>query len=128
MIDQFELLLDLLNIEDKQHYLDTAREIEKKQHKKIKTSHKHWFVFELFDDFLDHKISLENFVNIWDIEWKIDIIQVWFELESLSVDGQDIADTLFVVSLVDIWRKFSNNEIDEIKKKLTGVNSQLCII
>ncbi|MEI8252680.1 MAG: hypothetical protein WCG25_02840 [bacterium] len=41
MIDQFELLLDLLNIEDKQHYLDTAREIEKKQHKKIKTSHKH---------------------------------------------------------------------------------------
>jgi hypothetical protein len=77
---------------------------------------------------LDHKISLENFVNIWDIEWKIDIIQVWFELESLSADGQDIADTLFIVSLVDIWRKFSNKEIDEIKKKLTGVNSQLCII
>jgi hypothetical protein len=64
MIEQFELLLDLLNIEDKQYYIDAAKQIEKKQHKKIKTRHKHGFVFEVFDDFLDHKISLEDFVKI----------------------------------------------------------------
>lgn len=128
MIDQFELLLDLLNIEDKQYYMDTAKQIEKKQHKRIKTRHKHGFVFEVYNDFLDHKISLEDFVKIWDIEWWLDISQVGFDLDSLSVDGQDIADTLFIVSLVDIWRKFSNKEIDEIKKKLTMINSQLCII
>jgi hypothetical protein len=77
---------------------------------------------------LDHKISLEDFVKIWDIEWWLDISQVWFDLDYLSIDNQDISDTLFIVSLVDIWRKFSNKEIDEIKKKLTIVNSQLCII
>jgi hypothetical protein len=27
-----------------------------------------------------------------------------------------------------MWRKFSNKEIEEIKKKLANVNSQLCII
>ncbi|MFZ2150606.1 MAG: hypothetical protein WAZ12_04215 [Candidatus Absconditicoccaceae bacterium] len=128
MIDQFELLLDLLNIEDKQYYMDTAKQIEKKQHKRIKTRHKHGFVFEVYNDFLDHKISLEDFVKIGDIEGGLDISQVGFDLDSLSVDGQDIADTLFIVSLVDIGRKFSNKEIDEIKKKLTMINSQLCII
>jgi len=128
MIDQFELLLDLLNIEDKKLYLETAKQIEKKEHKKLKTLHKHGFVFELFDDFLDHKISLEEFVKIWDIEWKLDIIQIGFDLNSLSIDNQDVADTLFIVSLVDIWRKFSDKEINEIKKKLTTINSQLCII
>lgn len=128
MIDQFDLLLDLLNIEDKQYYMDAAKQIEKKQHKTIKTIHKHGFIFEVYDDFLDHKISLEDFVKIWDIEWWLDISQVGFDLDSLSVDNQDLADTLFIVSLVDIWRKFSNKEIDEIKKRLTMVNSQLCII
>lgn len=128
MIDQFELLLDLLYIEDKHYYLEAAKQIEKKQHKKIKTLHKHGFLFELFDDFLDHKISLEEFVKIWDIEWGIDIIQVGFDLDLLSVDNQDYSDTLFIVSLVDIWWKFSDKEIQEIKKKLTSVNSQLCII
>jgi len=128
MIDEFELLLDLLNIEDKQYYIQAAKQIKKKEHKKLKTLHKYGFVFELFDDFLDHKISLEEFVKIWDIEWWLDIIQVGFDLESLSVENHDISDTLFIASLVDIWRKFSNKEIDEIKKKLTSVNSRLCII
>ena len=128
MIEKFELLLDLLNIEDKIYYIQAAKQIEKKNHKRLKTLHKHGFIFELFDDFLDHKISLEEFVKIWDIEWWIDIIQVGFDLELLSVENQNIADTLFIASLIDIWRKFSNKEIDEIKKKLTSVNSQLCII
>jgi hypothetical protein len=64
MIDKFELLLDLLSIEDKDPYIEIAKQIEKKEHKKIKTLHKYGFIFELFDDFLDGKISLEEFVKI----------------------------------------------------------------
>lgn len=128
MINQFELLLDLLDIEDKSQYMKAASQIQRKEHKKIKTLHKHGFIFELFADFLDHKISLEDFVKIWDIEWGLDISQVSFDLWFLSSENKDIEDTLFIVSLVDIWWKFSNKEIEGIRKRLSDVNSQLCII
>jgi|GEM_PF-7058556 len=64
MIDKFELLLDLLDIEDKNNYIEIAKLIETKKYKNIKTLHKHGFIFELFNDFLDNKISLEEFVKI----------------------------------------------------------------
>lgn len=128
MIDKFELLLDLLDIEDKNNYIEIAKLIETKKYKNIKTLHKHGFIFELFNDFLDNKISLEEFVKIWDIEWWVDIIQLGFDLNSLYTDNVDLADTLFIVSLVNLSRKFSKKEIDKIKEKLASVNSQLCII
>jgi hypothetical protein len=41
MIDKFELLLDLLNIEDKDSYIQVAKKIESRKYKNIKTTHKH---------------------------------------------------------------------------------------
>lgn len=128
MIDKFELLLDLLDIEDKNTYIEVAKKIESKKYKKVKTLHKHGFIFEVFNDFVDGKIALESFVRLWDLESWIDISQIWFDLDILLSWEADLSDTLFVVSMVDLWRKFWKKEIEEIKQKISAVNSELCVI
>jgi hypothetical protein len=128
MIDKFELLLDLLDIEDKQSYLDVAMQIQEGKYKKIKTLHKYGFVFGAFNDFLNNKITLQDFIKIWDIEWEISIKQQNFDVSIFSGDCKKYVDTLFVISSINLWWKFSNSEIQLISKKLEDLGSQLCVI
>jgi len=67
MIKYFELLLDLLNIEDNWSYVEIAKLIEKNKDKDLKVYHQYFFIFEWYRDLLDWKIDTEEFLKIWDI-------------------------------------------------------------
>jgi hypothetical protein len=46
MIKYFELLLDLLEIENKDSYIEIAKIIESNRNKKVKAYHQYFFIFE----------------------------------------------------------------------------------
>jgi hypothetical protein len=46
MTKYFELLLDLLEIQDKDSYIEIAKVIEKNTDKKLQVHHQYFFVFE----------------------------------------------------------------------------------
>ena len=73
----FDLLLELLRpedddfvIEEKKKLSATAKKIEEKWDKNLKITHKVWFIFEAYDDLLNEKISLDDFLATWDITSK----------------------------------------------------------
>ena len=70
----FDLLLELLRPEDDDFVLEekkklsaTAKKLEEKWDKNLKIAHKVWFIFEAYEDLLNGKISLDEFLATWDI-------------------------------------------------------------
>ena len=70
----FDLLLELLRpedddfvIEEKKKLSATAKKLEKRWNKNLKIAHKVWFIFEAYEDLLNEKISLDEFLATWDI-------------------------------------------------------------
>ena len=70
----FDLLLELLRPEDDDFVLEekkklsaTAKKLEERWDKNLKIAHKVWFIFEAYEDLLNGKISLDEFLATWDI-------------------------------------------------------------
>lgn len=70
----FDLLLELLRpedddfiIEEKKKLSAAAKKIEERWNKNLKIAHKVWFIFEAYEDLLNEKISLDDFLATWDI-------------------------------------------------------------
>jgi len=70
----FDLLLELLRpedddfvIEEKKKLSATAKKLEKRWNKNLKIAHKVWFIFQAYDDLLNEKITLDEFLATWDI-------------------------------------------------------------
>ena len=73
----FDLLLELLRpeddnfiIEEKQKLSATAKKLEERWDKKLKIAHKVRFIFETYEELLNEKISLDEFLATWDITSK----------------------------------------------------------
>ena len=108
----FDLLLELLRPEDDDFVMDekeklsaTAKKLEERWDKNLKIAHKVWFIFEAYEDLLNEKITLDEFLATWDItsernisnptessieelnwiiEWKNDDENTLFILDSIS--------------------------------------------
>ena len=70
----FDLLLELLRpedddfmIEEKKELSATAKRLEERWDKNLKIAHKVWFIFEAYEDLLNEKITLDEFLATWDI-------------------------------------------------------------
>lgn len=71
MIKYFELLLDLLNIPDADKYLNMANIIESNLDKNLQVHHQYFFIFEWYRDLLKWKLSIDDFLQLWDIWSKL---------------------------------------------------------
>lgn len=76
----FDLLLELLRPEDDDFVMDekkklsaTAKKLEEKWNKNLKIAHKVWFIFEAYEDLLNEKITLDEFLATWDVTSKKNI-------------------------------------------------------
>ena len=78
----FDLLLELLRPEDDDFVMEekkklsaTAKKLEEKWDKNLKIAHKVCFIFEAYEDLLNEKISLDEFLATWDITSERNISQ-----------------------------------------------------
>ena len=74
MLKYFDLLLELLRPEDDEFIIEekkklsaTAKKLEEKWDKNLKIFHKYWFIFKAYNDLLNERISLDEFLATWDI-------------------------------------------------------------
>lgn len=117
----FDLLLELLRpenddfvLEEKKKLSTTAKKLEKRWNKNLKIAHKIWFIFEAYDDLLNDKISLDNFLATWDItstkklgantKTSLDIVN-----SIIKWDMEDENNTLFILDGISFW-SLSNND------------------
>lgn len=70
----FDLLLELIRpddddfiIKEKKKLSATAKKLEERWNKNLKIAHKVWFIFEAYENLLNEKISLDEFLATWDI-------------------------------------------------------------
>lgn len=71
MTKYFELLLDLLEIENKDYYVEISKVIESNKDKKLKVYHQYFFIFEWYKDLLNWKITPEEFLQLGDMGSKL---------------------------------------------------------
>ena len=76
----FNLLLDLLNIEQNTNYSKILEIIQKNKDKKIFFYHQYAFIFEWYQKLLNQELSLEEFLQIGDIDSK-------FKIDSQKIDS-----------------------------------------
>ncbi len=71
MIKYFELLLELLDIQNKETYKEIEKIIEKNPKVKFEFYHQHAFVFEWYHQLINWEISEDEFTQLWDFQSKI---------------------------------------------------------
>ena len=131
----FDLLLELLRSEDddfvmeeKKKFSATAKKIEERWDKNLKIAHKVWFIFEAYEDLLNEKITLDEFLATWDvtserniskpsessievlnwiIEWKNNDENMLFILDSISFASLANNDK----KIIQEWAKNHNCEV-----------------
>lgn len=112
----FDLLLELLRPEDDDFIMEekkklsaTAKRLEERWNKNLKIAHKVWFIFEAYEDLLNEKISLDEFLATWDItskrniskhnESSIDILNWIIQWKNDNENTLFILDSISFVSL-----------------------------
>ena len=110
----FDLLLELLRPEDDDFIMEekkklsaTAKKLEERWDKNLKIAHKAWFIFEAYEDLLNERITLDEFLATWDITSKKNIsknyessIQV---LDTIVKWKNNDENTLFVLDSISFW-------------------------
>lgn len=98
----FDLLLELLRPEDddfvteeKKKLSAAAKKIEERWDKNLKIAHKVWFIFEAYEDLLNEKITLDEFLATGDITSKRNI-------------SENTESSIQVLNWIIKWR--NNNE------------------
>lgn len=110
----FDLLLELLRpeddyfvIEEKKKLSAAAKKIEEKWDKNLKITHKVWFIFKAYEDLLNEKITLDEFLATWDITSKRNISNI--NESSIQVLNWIIEwknsdkNTLFFLDSISFW-------------------------
>ena len=112
----FDLLLELLRpeddyfiIEEKKKLSATAKKLEERWNKNLKIAHKVWFIFEAYEDLLNEKITLDEFLATWDItskrniskpsESSIDVLNWIIEWKNKDENTLFILDSISFASL-----------------------------
>ena len=125
----FDLLLELLwpedddfVVEEKKKLSSTAKKLEERWDKKLKIAHKVWFIFEAYEDLLNEKITLDEFLATWDITSKRNISEAKdSSIEVLNWINQwknDNKNSLFIldsISFASLAKK--DKEIIQIRAK-----------
>lgn len=104
-IKYLEVLFDLLWIGGIEEYLKVAQEIESNSDLDIKTYHKYGFIFEAFQTFLKGDITVEEFMQVWDIDSRQNI-----SLKLISQDAINFIEWLIYA--------INNNELESYKQKM----------
>ena len=110
----FDLLLELLRPEDDNFVMEekkklsaTARKIEERWDKNLKITHKYKFIFDAYEDLLNEKISLDEFLATGDITSSKNI----YNNEESSVSilnsiiqwNENSENTLFILDSISFW-------------------------
>lgn len=131
----FDLLLELLRpddddliLEEKKKLSATAKKLEERWDKDLKIAHKVWFIFEAYEDLLNDKISLDEFLSTWDITStrKLDTnnessIEV---LDSIINWKSNIKDTLLILDSISFWI-LANKDKEIIQDRTKEHNCEL---
>ncbi len=132
----FDLLLELLRPENDDLILDekkklstSAKKLEERWDKNLKIVHKVWFLFDAYDDLLNDKISLDNFLATWDItstkklntntKTSLNILNSIIEW-----DMENENNTLFILDAISFW-SLANNDKKIIQEWAKNHNSEL---
>jgi len=96
----FNLLLDLLDIKQDQSYVKILKIIDDNKDKKIFFYHQYSFIFEGYQKLLTKELSLEDFLQIGEIDFlkidlnKLDSISFLHSKPKLDPDSIYIFDSL----------------------------------
>ncbi len=132
----FDLLLELLRPENDDLILDekkklstSAKKLEERWDKNLKIVHKVWFLFDAYDDLLNDKVSLDNFLATWDItstkrlstntKTSLDILN-----SIIKWNMEDENNTLFILDAISFW-SLANNDKKIIQEWAKNHNSEL---
>jgi hypothetical protein len=109
-------LLELLRPEDDDFVMEekkklsaTAKKLEEWWDKNLKIAHKVWFIFEAYEDLLNEKITLDEFLATWDVtserniskpsKSSIDVLNWIIEWRNNDENTVFILDSISFVSL-----------------------------
>lgn len=131
----FDLLLELLRpedddfvIEEKKKLSATAKKLEERWDKNLKIAHKVWFIFDAYENLLNEKITLDEFLATWDItserniskisESSIQVLNWIIEWKNNNENSLFILDSISFASLanndkkaIQDWGKNHNCEL-----------------
>ena len=131
----FDLLLELLwpeddnfVVEEKKKLSATAKKLEERWNRNLKIAHKVWFIFEAYEDLLNEKITLDEFLATWDVTSKRNIsestessIQV---LEWIIQWKNDDEDTLFILDSIS-FATLAKKDKETIQNQAKNHNCEL---
>lgn len=131
----FDLLLELLRpdddhfvVQEKKKLSAAAQKLEKRWDKNLKITHRVWFIFEAYEDLLNEKISLDDFLATWDITSKKKLQNNGSSIDVLnSIINWDIKDndnTLFILDSISFWG-LANNDKETIQNRTKNHNCEL---
>ena len=131
----FDLLLELLRpedddfvVEEKKKLSATAKKIEERWNRNLKIAHKVWFIFEAYEDLLNEKITLDEFLAIWDITSKRNISE--FDESSIKVLNwiiqwqNDDENTLFILDSIS-FASLAKKDKETIQNRAKNHNCEL---
>ncbi len=130
----FDLLLELLwpedddfMLEEKKKWSAAAKKMEERWNKKLQVVHKIWFIFEAYEDLLNGKISLDEFLVIWDITSKKNISKS--DKSSINMLNEIIQwkndeNTLYILDSIN-FATLSNDDKIVIQDRAKNHNSEL---
>ena len=131
----FDLLLELLRHEDddfvfeeKKKISATAKKMEERWNKNLKIAHKIWFIFEAYEDLLNEKITLDEFLATWDITSKKNISKTnesSIEILNWIIEWKnDDENALFILDNIS-FAKLANNDKKIIQDWAKNNNCEL---
>ena len=131
----FDLLLELLwpedddfLIEEKKKLSATAKKLEERWNRNLKIAHKVWFIFEAYEDLLNEKITLDEFLATWDITSGRNISE--FDESSIEVLNwiiqwkNDDENTLFILDSIS-FATLAKKDKETIQNRAKNHNCEL---
>lgn len=108
----FDLLLELLDIQNKKNYKKIAVLIEKDPKSNFELYHQYAFVFEWYQKLLNWEITEEEFTQLWDFQSKIKfnpnkLDSISFLQQSKKLDS----DTIYIFDSLAKWIVEESNNI-----------------
>ena len=132
----FDLLLELLRpqddeliVEERNKLSAAANKLEEKWTKNLKIFHKYWFIFKAYEDLLNEKIQLDEFLATWDITSNRKIYEN--DESSLSIINKIINwklnwdnNTLFILDTIS-FLVLSDNDKKIVQKRSKEHNNEI---
>jgi len=131
-----ELLLELLRPDDdpdivnmKKNYLAAWAKIEQRWDRNLEIFHKVWFIFSAYDELLQWKNSLDEFLATGDITSNRKIVpnnkKSSLEILHSIIDWKEVyTNTLLILDLIS-FLTFSDNEKQTIQNRAKTNNNEL---